>query len=350
MIASAGFENMKDDLTVRIPKLFKNIQDAMAKHQTTNSEKLKEKLRLIDSKDRNKILNKEASDLFITSGRSGGSTKSSRAKSKSNSQNRRSRKRKSSQRKRGRRMTNERNTPGGLNNSFFTSGVSESKNSLPALSAIYGNSFSNSNPFNKRNGSGLVSIDVNGKKKKAFNIEKVNRTMDVKMYEKNNSSSLVGPARNKDYSSKKSPNNAKRNLSMGSNMTYDERKSRDLNSSNSLGLETKMNLIKQSNASHYTGFGKHRYRLRSLVPKGRRSASRRKSSNSKKRGHKQKITSHYKQKFPFDNKMRKASEKKRQLQMRARLAKKLSGIKSNDDYKQEEEEEDIPTNEAADES
>ncbi|CAI2365010.1 unnamed protein product [Moneuplotes crassus] len=164
--------------------------------------------------------------------------------------------------------------------------------------------------------------------------------MDVKMYEKNNSSSLVGPARTKDYSSKKSPNNAKRNLSMGSNMTYDERKS----------LETKMNLIKQSNASQYTGFRNPRYKLRSLMTKGRRSASRRKSSNSKKRAHKQKITSHYKQKFPLDNKMRKASEKKRQLQMRARLAKKLSGIKSNDDYKQEEEEEDIPTNEAADES
>lgn len=199
----------------------------MTKQRPLASDKLKDKLRLIDSKDRNQILNKDTGEIFVTSGRSGTSTKSSRAKSKPHSQNRRSRKRKSSQRKKGRRMTNDRNMPSGLGNSFFTSGLNDSKNSLPALSAIYGNSFSTSHNFNKRNSTGMNSLDVHSRKKKAFNIEKVNQTMDVKMYEKNNSFTFVGvDKKNRELTSKKSPTAAKRNLSMGSHMTYDDRKSR----------------------------------------------------------------------------------------------------------------------------
>lgn len=280
IIANQGFQNTKDDISVRMPKLFKHIQDVLSRNKSSPGAALKDKLRLIDSGDRNKILNKEPSDLYMMSNRSGISSKSNRAKSKSHSQGR-NKKRKTSQRKRGRRYTKERNTPGLLNRSFLTAGINDSKNSLPALSAIYGSSFSK-NQYYKRNNSGISSIDWNGKrKKKAFNLEKVNQTLDVKLYDKNNSLTLVGdPKLTKEYTSKKTPS-GKRNLSMSNQNTYDGRNSREFKTINPLDFDARMNLIKQSNFARYEGIRNHRYKLQSLINQKKRSGSRRKSSNSK---------------------------------------------------------------------
>ena len=351
-IASHGYEKLKDDISMRMQKLYKHIYEVMSRTKISPGAMLKQKLRLVDSKDRNKALNNDGSGLFVLSNRSGASTKSSRARSKNNNQGRRSKKRKSSHRKRGRRLTNDRHTPG-LNHSFLNSGVNDSKNSLPALSAIYGNSFASSKQFVKRNSSGLAGIDLTGnKKKKAFNLEKVNQTLDVKMYEKNNSFSLVGPNRlSKEYytnSNKKSPTYGKRNLSMGSNKTYDERnKSSEFLTINPLDFEARMSLIKQSNLGKINGLRNNRYKLHSLMQK-KRSGSRRKSSNSKKRGQSKKITSHYKNKFNIDTRVRsRPNDRKKQLQMKSRLNKKLIGINSADEYKESEEDINDTNNEAA---
>lgn len=49
MIASSGFQNIKDDLSLRMPKLFKHIQDVLARNKASSGLALKDKLRLIDS-------------------------------------------------------------------------------------------------------------------------------------------------------------------------------------------------------------------------------------------------------------------------------------------------------------
>lgn len=341
IIAANGFDKTKDDIIKRMNMLYKHVYEVMNKENKTPTNLTKPKSSLIESKDsRSRRIVKDGSDLYITSNRSGASTKSSRAK-KHSSQSRKSKKRRSSQRKRGGKY-NDRYTPGSLNNSMFKATINDSKNSLPALSAIYGSAFHNYNKFGRRNNSGLAAIDTtNHKKNKPINIEKVNQTLDVQMYEKNNSFSLVGPARIpsdfRDSSSKKSSAYGKRNSSMTNQKTFDERKSSDFKTMNPLDFDARMNLLKQSDLAKYEGLRKHRYKLQSLIQEKRRSGSRKKSSNSKKRAQR-KISHHYKNQFAIDKSFKaKHQERNKQLQIKSKLAKKLNGVSSADDYKDTDE-------------
>ena len=284
IIAANGFDKTKDDIIKRMNMLYKHVYEIMNREDKTPTSLTKPKSSLIESKDsRSRRVVKDGSDLYITSNRSGASTKSSRAK-KPSSQSRKSKKRRSSQRKRGGK--NDRYTPGSLNNSMFKAAINDSKNSLPALSAIYGSAFHNHNKFGRRNNSGLAAIDsTNQRKHKATNSEKVNQTLDVQMYEKNNSFSIVGPSRItsefRDSSSKKNSAYGKRNSSMTNQKTFDERKSSDFRTMNPLDFDARMNLLKQSDLARFEGLRKHRYKLQSLIQDKRRSGSRKKSSNSK---------------------------------------------------------------------
>lgn len=222
IIATYGFEKMKDDLASRMILLFKHIYEIMNGNDFENDEgnvskSTKNKSRSPGSQSRYKDKQndfddnkrkvcKNSSDIFITSNRSGASTKSSRAR-KNNSQNRKSKhKRRSSNKKRSRRyandnlLFNERNVAHSINNSNLSSSnpfkinkrLKES--SLPALTAIYGSSLENYKNQNRRNNSGLAAIDLSNQRKRKFNIEKVYNTVDVKNYGKNNSLSLVVPS------------------------------------------------------------------------------------------------------------------------------------------------------------
>jgi hypothetical protein len=284
IIAANGFDKIKDDISKRMSMLYKHVHEVMNRENKTPTNLINKKAILNDSKDsRSRRIVKDGSDIFITSNRSGASNKSSRAK-KHSSQGRKSKKRRSSQHKRGRRY-NERYTPGSLNHSMFKAAVNDSKNSLPALSAIYGTAFSSYNKYGRRNNSGLAAIDLgNHKKQKAFVNEKVNQTLDVKMYEKNNSFSNIGHSRVSDFrehSSKKGSAYGKRNSSMGNHNTFDDSKSSSKNGMSQIDFDARINLLKQSDLARLEGLKKHRYKLQSLIQQTRRSGSRKKSSNSK---------------------------------------------------------------------
>jgi hypothetical protein len=284
IIAANGFDKIKDDISKRMSMLYKHVHEVMNKNNKTPTNLINKRAILNDSKDsRSRRIVKDGSDLYITSNRSGASNKSSRAK-KNSSQGRKSKKRSSSKRKRGRRY-NERYTPGSLNHSMFKAAVNDSKNSLPALSAIYGTAFSSYNKFGRRNNSGLAAIDLgNHKKQKAFVNEKVNQTLDVKMYEKNNSFSNIGHSRGsefREHSSKKGSAYGKRNSSMGNHNTFDDSKSSGKNGMGQIDFNDRINLLKQSDLAKLEGLKKHRYKLQSLIQQTRRSGSRKKSSNSK---------------------------------------------------------------------
>ena len=138
-------------------------------------------------------------------------------------------------------------------------------------------------------------------KKKYGNLEKVHQTLDTKMFNKNNSLSLVVPSKiAKDIKhtigGKKSPGYGKRNLSMSNNRTYDERNNK-FDTIDPLDFNARMNLLGNSNMAKYEGLRNHRYKLNALMDQKRKSgSSRKKSSNSKKRAQK-KIASHYRNKF-----------------------------------------------------
>lgn len=338
LIATFGFEKLKDDLGVRMNMLYKHIFETMNSNNLILKPQAKQKLGIVDSRNKSKRIVKDGSDVLIMSNRSGASTKSSRAK-KHSSNSRKSKKRRSSQRKRGRRYTNDRYTPGSVNLSLLNKmGINDSKNSLPALSAIYGGTFESNKAYGKRNNSGLASIELSNthKKNKMSSFDKVNQTLDVKMYEKNNSFSLVPASKFtkdlNDTSGKKSPYYSKRNMSFTNNKTIDDRASGEFSTINPLDFDARMSLLKQSNMAKYEGLRNHRNKLHALIQQKRRSGSRKKSSNSKKRAQK-KITNHYKNRFNIDQTFQnRHNERKKQLSLKPKLDKKLVGVSSAKNY------------------
>lgn len=177
IIATYGFEKLKDDLSNRINMLCKHIHEIMSSQElatdtmhTSKSTKNKSKSPGGVSKQnavfnefqsRSRHVKKDGSDIYLLSNRSGASTKSSRAK-KHSSHSRKSRKRRSSQKKRGRRYGDDRNTP--LNSSLLSNnpfyGKRGTESSLPALSAIYGTSLENHKRHSRRNNSNLAALDM----------------------------------------------------------------------------------------------------------------------------------------------------------------------------------------------
>lgn len=285
IIATYGFEKMKDDMGTRMGMLYKHIFEVMSRKSASPGPISKPKPGVLDSRDTHKRVVKDGSDIYLMSNRSGASTKSSRAK-KNSSQSRKSKKRRSSHKTKGsRRYGRERYTPGSVNASFAKPNVNDSKNSLPALSAIYGSSFDNYKTLGRRNNSGLAAIDLKQHRRtKGFNLDKINQTLDVKKLDKNNSLSLVVPSRitKENLYDNKSPAYGKRNMSMGTNKTYDERKSGEFHTINPLDFDARMNLLNQSTIAKYEGLRNHRYKLYALMQQKRRSGSyRKKSSNSK---------------------------------------------------------------------
>lgn len=130
----------------------------------------------------------------------------------------------------------------------------------------------------------MTIIDLNSKKKKkGFNLENVNQTFDVKMYDKNNSLTLIGGNKlgkgQGNFSKKNS--GGKRNLSMSNQNTYDGRKSTEFKTINPLDFNVRMNLVRKSNMAKYEGVRNNRYKLQSLINQKKRSNLRRKRSNSK---------------------------------------------------------------------
>jgi len=299
---------MKDDITSRVSLLYKHIYEAM-----------------------------NVKELNVLSNRSGGSNKSSRAK-KSTSHSSKSKKRRSSQKKRSRRYVNDHSTPGSINNSFVKVNIGDSKNSLPSLSAIYGNSFDSNNKMGRRNNSGLAGIDLSShKRRKGHNSHKVNHTLDAKLYDKKNSLSMVVPSNivnelRNSSGAKKSPGYVQRNMSIGTNKTYDDRKSGEFSIINPLDFDTRMNLINKSNMAQYEGLRNHRYKLNSLINKNRRSGSRKKNSNSKKRAQR-KISHHYRNRFAISKDFKsKHNERKKTIQAKPTAGRQLINVNSAKEY------------------
>jgi hypothetical protein len=194
IVASYGFDKMKDDLATRVSMLYKHIYEVMNRQLSSSATQNKSKIKVLNSREQNKRLVKDGSEIYMMSNRSGASTRSSKGRRQSQ-QNRRSKKHRSSNKRRSRRYAQDRYTPGWISSSFTKPHMNDSKNSLPALSAIYGNSF-DTKKFCRRNNSGLAGIDLSSsKRQKGANNQKVSHTLDVKMYEKNNSLSLVVPSR-----------------------------------------------------------------------------------------------------------------------------------------------------------
>jgi hypothetical protein len=65
-----------------------------------------------------------------------------------------------------------------------------------------------------------------------------------------------------------------RNMSMGTNNTYDIRNSGEFSIINPLDFDSKMNLVSKTNMTKYEQLKNHRYKLRSLIQQKKRSGSR----------------------------------------------------------------------------
>ena len=298
---------MKEDLSLRMQLFFKHIYDIMnssefeSEHDSgSRASKTKSRSPGSNSKSRPDVdpesrkVYKGGSEVYITSNRSGASTKSSKAR-KSTSQSRKSKpRRKSSNKKRNRRYANDNATlndrilANSINNSFGSNNPFQinkrlKENSLPALTAIYGNSVDVSHHHNRRNNSGLAAIDLSNQRKRKMNFNRVYNTVDVKSYPKTNSLSMVVPShitRNlkNSLSSKKSPDYGKRNMSLNNNRTFDDR-GQVPETMGLLDLDSKLSLLSKNpktGGKKFNNIGNHRYKLRSLIDQKQRNASNRK--------------------------------------------------------------------------
>lgn len=312
IIATHGFEKMKDDLPTRMQLLFKHIYDIMngediTEDQITLNNIEKPKTRspgtanrtnplhsMPDTEEnRRKIYKNNSSDVFITSNRSGVSTKSSRAR-KNSSQTRKSKqRRKSSQKKRSRRYAANKYQQllYDQHQSFTVSQNKLKENSLPALTAIYGSSLDTYKNVNRRNNSGLAGIDLSNQRKRKMNIDRVYNTIDTKSYNKNNSLSLVvnngAKNLNDSFTVKKSPTYGKRNMSLNNHRTFDESNAQKHETATLLDLDSKLSLLSKNPNKKLSGIRNYRYKLHALIEQRKKFGSnRKKSSNSKKRNSK----------------------------------------------------------------
>jgi hypothetical protein len=153
IIATHGFDRIKDDLTSRMNLLFKHIFEVMNGQSNSNEGKAAHEITISGggsvphsthspkntSERKAKAINedfgrrkvyKNGSEVFLTSNRSGASSKSSRARKRSTNSKKSRNKRRSSHKKRGRRGVSEYNS--------FKLPMKSKDNSLPALTAIYG--------------------------------------------------------------------------------------------------------------------------------------------------------------------------------------------------------------------